>query len=213
MGAIEDTLDEFKKGSKTEKVVIVGAVVGVGAIVLYLHYRSTSNAASPATSTTGQTTSTAQGLQTFPYGSQPVLDSSGNPVAVIGPPPQTPTTTPPAGTTTPPSGTTTSHPSSSKGPLIPSGQYKGPNYSNLKKGTTYNYQGVNYVLNTGPGGKLYGTSGGKQVLLYGPPSMYPPKQGGGPFGTRVLGSHGRRVAPTKEGHSYVAKVYARRTGA
>jgi hypothetical protein len=208
MGFLEDTLDEFKKGSKTEKIVIVGAVLGVAGIAWYIHSKSTSGAASPATSTTGQTTSTAQGLQTFPYGSSPVLDSSGNPVAVIGPPPPTQ----PTGTPVPPGGTTTPHPSAGGGPLIPSGTYKGPNYSNLKKGTTYNYNGTNYVLNTGPGGKLYGTSGGKQVLLYGPPSMYPPKQGGGPYGTKVLGSHGRRVAPTKEGHSYIAKVYARRTG-
>lgn len=210
MGFMEDTLDEFKKGSKTEKVVIVGAVLGVAAIALYIHNKSASNAASPATSTTGQTTSTAQGLQTFPYGSSPVLDSSGNPVAVIGPPPQAPTQ--PTGTPVPPTGTPTSHPSSSGGPLIPYGQYKGPSFSNLKKGTTYNYNGTNYLLNTGPGGKLYGTAGGKQTLLYGPPSLYPPKQGGGPYGTKVLGSHGRRVAPTKEGHSYTAKVYARRVG-
>lgn len=210
MGVFADTYDEFKKASPTEKVVIGGASIAVLGIGVYLYYKNKSNTASPATSTTGQTTSTAQGLQTFPYGSSPVLDSSGNPVAVIGPPPSTTTTTT---TTPPPGGTTTTHPSSSTGPLIPSGTYAGPNYSNLKKGTTYNYQGVNYVLNTGPGGKLYGTAGGKQVLLYGPPSMYPPKQGGGPFGTGVLGSHGRRVAPSKEGHSYVAKTYSRRVGA
>ena len=37
-----------------------------------------------------------------------------------------------------------------------------------------------------------------------------PKQGGGPYGTRVLGQRGRRIAPTSEGHSYTAKVYAHR---
>jgi hypothetical protein len=206
MGVMEDTYDEFKKAKTPEKVVIVGASIGVVAIALYLHNKSKSTA-SPATSTTGQTTSTAQGLQTFPFGSTPVLDNSGNPVAVIGPPPPTPTPTPTPGPPGPPS--------KSGGPLIPLGYYNGPSYSNLKKNTWFNWGGTNYLLNTGPGGKLYGTpKGGQQVLLYGPPSMYPggpPKQGGGPFGTAVLGQRGRKVAPVKEGHSYVARAYFRRT--
>jgi hypothetical protein len=207
MGVLSDTYDEFKGAKTPEKVMIVGASIGVVAIAFYLHHKNST--ASPATSTTGQTTSTAQGLQTFPFGSTPVLDSSGNPVAVIGPPAATPTPTPtPKPTPTPGKGP----PSKSGGPLIPYGYYNGPSYSNLKKGTFYNWGGTNYQLNTGPGGKLYGTpKGGKQVLLYGPPSVYPPKQGGGPFGTAVLGSHGRKVAPVKEGHSYVARAYFRRT--
>lgn len=212
MGALEDTYDEFKKGSKTEKVVIAAAVLGVGLIV-YLHYRNSNTSGSSGQGSASATTGSNQnpGLQTFPYGSTPVLDNSGNPVAVIGPPASTPTQTSSGGTTTP-GGTT-----SNSGPLIPYNFFKNGKFptiagqpnTNVKN---FTYQGVNYSIQAGPGGKVYGTNGGKQVLLYGPPSMYPPKQGGGAFGTRVLGQHGKRIAPTREGTSYVAKMYARRTG-
>src|SRR6266481_3731122 len=65
-----------------------------------------------------------------------------------------------------------------KAPLIPSGTYSGPNFSNLKSGTKYTYQGVQYTLGAGAGGRLWGTtSQGNQVLLYGPSSAYnPPAQ-------------------------------------
>lgn len=70
-------------------------------------------------------------------------------------------------------------------PIIPSGAYHGPSFSNLKPGTKYTYQGVTYTLTTSvpnmPGsGMLYGiTSGGRVVSLYGPPSAYPPPNAGG----------------------------------
>ncbi|MDE2589755.1 MAG: hypothetical protein KGL95_08840, partial [Patescibacteria group bacterium] len=67
-----------------------------------------------------------------------------------------------------------------RNPLIPSGQYKGPNFSNLQPGTYYNYNGTRYLLTTSvkgaPGsGVLYGINPqGQTVALYGPPSAYQP---------------------------------------
>jgi hypothetical protein len=58
-------------------------------------------------------------------------------------------------------------------PLIPYGQYKGPSYSNLAPNTHYTYNGVNYRLQTGAGGRLWGiTPWGAQYLLYGPSGYY-----------------------------------------
>lgn len=67
------------------------------------------------------------------------------------------------------------------GPIIPSGQYQGPSFSNLKPGTKYTYNGVTYTLTTSvanePGsGMLYGIDPqGRTVALYGPPSAYRPQ--------------------------------------
>lgn len=67
-------------------------------------------------------------------------------------------------------------------PIIPSGQYKGPSFSNLKPGTKYTFNGITYTLTTSvkgmPGsGVLYGiTNSGKVQTLYGPPSSYPGPQ-------------------------------------
>jgi len=78
---------------------------------------------------------------------------------------------PPLPTPTP---TPTPEPTQHAGnPLIPSGQYNGPSYSNLKPNTYYTYQGTKYKLQTGSQGRLWGINPqGKQVLLYGPPSDY-----------------------------------------
>jgi hypothetical protein len=86
------------------------------------------------------------------------------------PPLPTPTPTP---TPTPvPIGKPIPH-STNTNPIIPSGQYKGPSFSNLRPGTRYTYQGVNYLLKAGAEGRLWGINPhGQQVLLYGPPSAY-----------------------------------------
>lgn len=58
-------------------------------------------------------------------------------------------------------------------PIIPSGQYHGPSFSNLAPGTKYTYGGVTYTLKAGSAGRLWGINPqGQQVLLYGPPSQY-----------------------------------------
>lgn len=73
------------------------------------------------------------------------------------------------------------------GPLIPSGTYTGPSFSNLKPGTRYTYGDISYLLHTGAGGRLYGTTPtGKDVLLYGPPSAYPVQQ---PLVTNAQAAH------------------------
>ncbi len=88
---------------------------------------------------------------------------------------------PPGGTPpTPPTPTPTPIPPAPTGVagvnygLIPFGQYAGPSYSNLKAGTTYTWNGIKYLLSTGPQGKLYGKDpAGKTWLLYEPASFYP----------------------------------------
>lgn len=224
MGVLEDTIDEFKRAKPPEKVVIIGGSVAVLGIALYLHNRS--QAQQPATGATPATASAPQGSQqsgwaTVPQGStpilpngyQPIYDPNGNLVGYGPTPPGggSPSPAPSPQPGGPPIGPPIPPPGPS-GPLIPLGQYNGPNYSNLKPGTQYNYQGTSYFLQPGSNGLLWGTpvKGGSQVLLYGPPSAYQPKQGGGPFGTRVLGQRGKRIAPTVEGQSYVARIYARR---
>ena len=58
-------------------------------------------------------------------------------------------------------------------PIIPYGQYKGPNYSNLTSPTYYNYNGVRYLLKPGAGDRLWGvTPWGQSVFLYGPSGYY-----------------------------------------
>jgi hypothetical protein len=58
-------------------------------------------------------------------------------------------------------------------PLIPYGQYNGPNYSNLKAPTYFSFQGIRYLLMPGGGDRLWGkTPWGQEVLLYGPAGYY-----------------------------------------
>jgi hypothetical protein len=202
MGIFSDTYDEFKKATPQEKIFIVGGVVGVIAIALYIHNKggATPNpnlqggAATPGPSGGGNP------FTNLPYGTTVGTDANGNPVYTIQPPP--PGTTP----TTPTTGTN---------PLIPFGQYTGPSYSNLKPNTFYTYNNTKYKLFTGGGGRLYGTNpSGQNVLLYAPKSGYTNvPQGGGPYGTRVLGMHHSRLAPGVEGkkqYTHATKIYSLR---
>jgi hypothetical protein len=217
MGIFSDTYDEFKKASPAEKIFIVGGGAAVIAIALYI--RSKGGQPTPAQGPTGATLQGAGGgiggggIQTVPgpnAGQYPILPPGLTPIfgpdgGLLGYQPiqQGGILAPgPSGGVNPPS-----PPPGVAGityPLIPSGQYKGPSFSNLKAGTYYTYGGVKYLLSTGSSGRLYGTEqkgGGSTVLLYGPPSAYgsfAPKQGGGPYGTRVLSVHGARIAPSRE---------------
>lgn len=203
MGILGDTINEFKGAKTSEKVFIIGGAAAAIAIALYIHNQNTgSSSGTPAQGATGATGSGGAASLTpnapgnpyvgLPYGTTVGTDTSGNPVYTINPPPPSSTTT--TGTTT--TGTTTPKPSTHVNPLIPYGTYKGPSYSNLAPNTHYNYNGTNYLLNTGPSGKLYGTNNGKQVLLYAPKSFYA-GQGGGPYGTNVSSRLGGRIAGTK----------------
>jgi hypothetical protein len=219
MGVLGDTLEEFRQAKTPEKVFIVGGIVAVIGVAWYIHSQNSAN--NPAQAATGassslqgggatpsggiQTVPTANGGQVpiLPPGLTPIFDSTGQ---LLGyqPTPSNPVTTVTSTAPTPPK--------SGGGPLIPFGKYTGPSYSNLKPGTTYQYAGKTYTLSTGGGGRLYGSNAGNKTLLYGPQSSYP-KQGGGPYGTRVLSVRGRRIAPTAITHKQsttAARVYASR---
>jgi hypothetical protein len=211
MGVLGDTLDEFKKASPQEKVFIVGGAVAAIAILLYVRSQSGgggSTTSTPATSGTGGT-STSGGIQTvpgpnsssvpiLPPGLNPIFDNNGN---LLGYQPITQGTI-----TTTPTGvpTSTNNPAN---PLIPYEFFPTHKFPTIAGSSTTNvktfmYNGTNYNVQPGPGGKVYGTpmSGGKQVLLYAPASAYHPNvaSGGGPYGTKVLSVHGSRIAPTRE---------------
>jgi hypothetical protein len=246
LGVFGDTLNEFKQAKPQEKIIIIGASVAVVGIAWYIHSKNSQQTGPAQAATGAGTSSAGnQGLQysagNYPYlpgGTQAITDSNGN---LVGFQPGTGTGTGTTGSPGPAGPPGAQGPAGSPGPIvapgpfsgpqagvplwqqlhgnlpiIPSGQYSGPSYSNLKPGTKYNYQGTTYTLTTQvkgmPGsGVLYGISPtGKTVTLYGPPSAYAPKQGGGAYGTAVLGQRGKRAAPTKEGHPYVARTYARR---
>jgi hypothetical protein len=224
MGVLGDTLTEFKSAKPTEKIFIVGGVIAVLGVAWYIHSQNAANA-SPAQAATGassslqgngatpagggiQTVPTASGgsVPILPPGLIPIFDSSGNLLGYQPTSGSNPTTTVTSTAPTPPKAT--------GGPLIASGQYKGPSFSNLKPNTYYNYGGTNYLLSTGGGGRLYGQANGQgnKQLLYGPPSSYP-KQGGGPYGTRVLSHRSTRIAPTaitRKQSGTAARVYAMR---
>lgn len=186
---VGDATEEFKKLPPWGKGLVI---VGVG-VAGYLGYRAYQNrgASTGAAGAAGAAGGTPGGGAQSPFpmiGNVPLLPSGVNPIydpsgGLIGfqnqPPPTPPTPNPQPPPTTPPP--TSPGPA---GPLIPFGQYQGPSYSNLKPGTYYNYQGTNYLLSTGPSGRLYGTANGKQTLLYAPKSAYP--QGSGGFETSAL---------------------------
>lgn len=193
---VGDSVEEFKKLPTWGKFLAVGAL-GLAGYLGYNAYQSSKANASSAASTTGTAAiggstdagtqspfPSVNGLPLLPSNVNPVFDSGGNPIAYQQAPTPTgstgtgsyPPSNPPTPTGNPKPPTTPVAPVSTGGggPLIPYGTYKGPSFSNLKPGTHYTYNGVNYLLNTGPNGKLYGTNPqGHQILLYGPQSDYP----------------------------------------
>lgn len=218
MGVLGDTLDEFKKASPQEKIFIGGGVIAAIAILLYV--RSQNASSSPAQGATGASLTGGSGggggggIQTvpgpnsssvpiLPPGLNPIFDSSGN---LLGYQPITQGQIPP--TTTPPP---TSNPIAfnPRAPQLPFGT-KVPS----QMGSLFTYNGTTYTVVPGPNGIIYGAVGkmtsqqaqstpigtGKYVLVA-PQSAYnttTTKQGGGPYGTRVLSVHGARIAPTRE---------------
>lgn len=212
-----DSVEEFKKLPTWGKIAL-----GVGlAVVIFLFIRArqqaSANAAVAGASTAGAGTGTmsdmsagtsssgsnspfpmVNGLPVLPTGTNPIYDPNGNLIGYQNQPTPTPTNNPPTqGGGNPP---TNPIPQGTNGPLIPFGSYNGPSYSNLKWGTTYNYNGTTYQLGTGSNGNLWGVpvyggtiysqsqfnaipiAPGQKQLLYGPQSAYgqKPATGSGP---------------------------------
>jgi hypothetical protein len=149
------------------KALVLGAAIGVG-FVLFIVSKSQSNASNTgSTANTAnqqgslagqQDANTASGLTNL----QTQIDNLRNTIGTIAQGPAGP-----AGGTVPTLNW--------KPPLIPFGTYTGPSFSNLKAGTKYTYQGIQYTLGAGAGGRLWGTNPqGQQVLLYAPKSAYTP---------------------------------------
>lgn len=150
MAALGDVFTEFKNAKPPEKILIIGAGVAVVLVAIYLYKNrqtttgTTTTSSSPASS--GTSNSGQASIPLFPSGTTVGTDTSGQPTYGILPP------------------TTTSTPTQSGGnPIIGSSPtqtnqplYYGGNYSNLKWGTTYNYNGTTYQLGTGGGGRLWG---------------------------------------------------------
>lgn len=220
MGVLGDTLDEFKKASPQEKVFIGVGVVAAVAVLLYVRSQNSSSStpaqgATGASLTGGASGGGGGGIQTvpgpnsssvpiLPPGLNPIFDSQGN---LLGYQPITQGTLP----TSTPTSTPTSNPVAfnPRAPQLPFG-------TNVpsKTGSLFTYNGTTYTTVAGPGGIIYGAVGrmsasqaqntpigtGKYVLVA-PKSAYNTtsiKQGGGPYGTKVLSVHGSRIAPTRE---------------
>ena len=232
MGVLGDTLDEFKHASKTEKVFIVGGVAAAIAIMLYVRNQASGSQGSPGVGGSGsaaslQGSSAQGGIQTvpgpnssqvpiLPPGLNPIYDGLGN---LIGYQPITQGQLPPA--QTPPLPSTPFNPRS---PALPYGTTV-PS----KLGDLFSYQGTQYTIVPGPSGIIYGAVGkmtpqqaqntpigtGKYVLTA-PISTYQQyklstvKQGGGPYGTRVLSVHGSKIAPIRERSqsTFVTSLYS-----
>ena len=235
MGVLGDTFDEFKKASPTEKVFIVGGIAAVVAIALYVHNQSTqqqpATGAGTGTGLGGQGTS-GGGVQTVPGPNSsniPILpsglcaqfDPQGN-LINYAPCSTTPTPTP----TPTPGGSGTPIPWLT--PLFGGGKL--PNNIPAKLGQHATINGTKWTIVPGSNGIVWGVNGwvtgeqaqntpigaGQKQILVAPSGYKPPTnitQGGGPFGTRVLGIHRGRIAPTKEGHrqyTHATKIMAMR---
>lgn len=218
-------MGEFKKASPQEKIFIVGGGLAALAIALYIRSQSSaSGAGSPAQGATGASLTgggtSGGGIQTvpgagtgqvpiLPPGLQPIFDNAGN---LLGYQPITQST--PV--------TPASPPASPWNPIIPASS----NFSYKEYGQQY-VNGQLYTVGGGSQGRVYGVPGsvdkatfektpialGQKIVLYQNQANPPVKMGGGPYGTAVLGVHGKRMAPTREGYtqpSHVARVYAMR---
>lgn len=174
---VGDSVEEFKKLPLWGKIGVGIVVLGLVAFGIYKYRQaqaaSAQSAASSGSAPGGGTQSPfpmVGNLPVLPAGTNPIYDPNGNLIGYQN----TPSGGPPSG---PPVGPPIQPPAA--GPLIPFGQYNGPSYSNLKPNTYFSWQGVNYLLSTGGGGRLYGQANGQgnKILLYEPQSQYPTPQG------------------------------------
>jgi len=107
MAEAGDLLNEFKKAGPGEKALLIGGVIGVVALMLYLHNQSQQNQQSQPVDLSGQAAGggggmTANGITTVPNGSNgqvpflppgysPLYDANGNLISYQPTPPTTPT--------------------------------------------------------------------------------------------------------------------------
>jgi hypothetical protein len=217
MGVIGDTVGEFKKAGTGEKIFIIGGGLAALAIALYLRGQSkSSTGGTPVASTTGSTGMSTGGIQTVPTSSggnvpilppglNPIFDNSGN---LLG---YQPIQQQPAPITNPTGGGNT---------IIPFGSL--PSDIPWKTGQKVTYGGKTYTMNIGAQGRIWDLQSGKLLYQLQPlagggyttGSASIPKQGGGPYGTSVLGVHGQRIAPTTPHHimynTHATRIYSLR---
>ncbi len=153
---VGDVSEEWKKLPLWGK----GAAITVAVVVAYVVYRSRGRTAQQASSSTaGSPTAGTQSpfpmvgnLPVLPPGTNPIFDSSGNPIAYQGSPPTGPTspTTPTAPTAPAQAG------------LLPYAQYLGL----VKPGSKPGYASTVTV-----NGVTYSTAGGKQGRIWGAPGQ------------------------------------------
>jgi hypothetical protein len=235
MGALEDTFNEFKHAKPPEKALIIAAIVGIVGIALYWRIRTMSSSTSQGTVGTAVSTTPAAAspYPTIPSGQVPVLPSGTSPV--YGPSGDltayqqgSPTATAPAPTPSAPL-TPTLFAAQTRGlqqgqtnGLLPVPIWTDPNADWNSVATSIP---LNQQIQVGPSvtGNYFGKAATYYPVTYKGQSGYIGSwdlaatpthpalpQGGGPFGTAVLSGRRSRIAPSREGHSYVAKQYARR---
>lgn len=181
-----------------------------------------------------QTVPSAQSgnIPILPQGLQPIFDAAGNLIAyqpIQQTPPITPTNPTPPNKPNPTIGTFWTLPGFNTwqvvggtvgSPLVPFGASNRPSGV---EGQFYTYQGKTYTQVLGDNGRIWGVPGKlstqgaintpEKVLLYAPASYYPPKQGGGPYGTAMQGIHRSRQVPKIPGQrqdSAIMRAYALR---
>jgi hypothetical protein len=189
-------------------LLVIGG--GIAAVYLVPKFLGKSSAKQPdQTSTDAGTGNSGLGLAIdpttgLPYAVEGLVPSGGvvgtqpdqlppipSPTPSPPPPSPTPTPTPPDVGNFPPRPGPQGIPYNPYEPLIPYGRYNGPSYSNLRWGTKYTYNGVEFQLGTGAEGRLWGVpvrpgqtltqaewnstpvAQGKKALLYEPQSAYP----------------------------------------
>jgi hypothetical protein len=234
MGVLSDTFDEFKKASPQEKIFIVGGGLAAIAIALYIHSQNTSAATNPnqaatGASLTGGTSGGGGGIQTvpgpnssqvpiLPSGLVPLYDGLGNLIGYQPAPTPAPAPAPAPGP----------KPNYKPGiSLGPTGVYHYQPSTSMTFGqiaSMFGLAGWNSIYAIPQNQKTFGALSAKQLQTYkiqaGSDVVLPQnaqiiKQGGGPYGTRVLGTHQSRIAPTQERKtnvqpSEVTRIYALR---
>lgn len=184
MAVAHDFVEEWKKLKPGGKIAVIGAFVAVAGYGLYQYEKNKGSTAStiagtpvaPNTDTSGVTgvSGTSTGTPGLPL----------PPVPGPGTPPGGPSNPPTQGGGNPPLGNPPPSPLSNN-PLIPYGFFASHQFPTSAQGPggTFTYQGTQYLVTPGGGGRIWGqvltpAQGGgfavnpTKVLLYGPASQY-----------------------------------------
>lgn len=229
MAEAGDLIKEFKGAKPQERAIIIIVIIAIVGIAIY--WRSKTMSATGQGGPTASTGGPASPYPTVPSGSVPVLPSGTNPV--YGPsgdlvgyqqgggsPSPTQTSTAPSLTTVMTRGLWPgqSDPQGTGG--VPVFQNPNANWGQFVTGIPLNQQ---IQVGAAVPGNYFGKSATYYPVSYNgqtgyigswdlknAPANSPLPQGGGAFGTKVA-ARGRKTAPTREGHSYAARLYGRRT--